>query len=554
LQRLPAQLKKLQEHLDLLTDMARRDFLAQIQREAGELNERLADGRLATVLTGLIDVQPPALNHFCESLLDRVIEVTGAERGFILSYLPESTEAEVIASRHCQTTNLSLEEYRFSRTLLYEAFKRGEPLLVEDASSDPTYSNETSVMALDLKSVLAVPLTQGGRTVGALYLENNQEPCAFDGEDLRLLESVAGFVMVYLHHAHWLPVVFRQDAPIPLDPSRAPTKIIGRHLKIQEMLDRINRIADAPETENKPAAVLIEGETGTGKDLVARALHSQSARRKGPFVAINCAGIQETVLESAFFGSKEGVFTSAVDRIGLFKEADGGTIFLDEVNHLPASMQANLLRVLDSNEIRRVGEAKTIHVNVRVVLATSEDLKKMVEDGMFLEPLFYRLHVIKVCVPPLRERKEDIRLLIDHFLQAFSAIYRKEVRAEPEVYEYLQEYPFPGNVRQLKNLIEPLVIFAKDGWVRLSDLPPDILAIGSQRVSLKKDPLSRMLHTPPADVEDRRRGRKEVGRVLAEQERQLVERAVQDAGGNLTEAANRLGIHRVTLHKRLKKR
>ena len=180
---LGTQLKKLQARLDLLAEMARRDFLAKIEHEAEELAAGMADSRTAAIMTALIEIQVPSLNLFCESLLDRLIEATGAERGFVLFYLPESTEADVVAARNFQTKNLSLEEYDFSRTLLREVLKRGTPLLLEDVSNDPAYSTEVSVVKFQLKSVLAGPLKQDQRTVGAIYLENNTRPCAFDEED-----------------------------------------------------------------------------------------------------------------------------------------------------------------------------------------------------------------------------------------------------------------------------------------------------------------------------------------------------------------------------------
>jgi Nif-specific regulatory protein len=549
LQRLTAQLKKLQERLDLLTDMTRRDFLAKITREAEELQSRLADSRIATVLTALLEVQPPSLNLFCESLLDRVIEATGAERGFILFYLPESTEADVIAARQFQTTNLSLEEYDFSRTVLRDVFERDKPILLEDALHDPTYSHETSVRKFNLKSVLAVPLMQNNRTVGAVYLENNTLPCAFAEEDPPLLASVARFAVFYLHHTHLLPVTLEQSSRVFFDVSKASRDIAGRDPKILELLAVVNRIADSPAT------VLIEGESGTGKELVARALHYQSARRDRPFVAINCAAIPENLLESELFGHEKGAFTGATERyIGRIERGDGGTIFLDEVSELAYPLQAKLLRFLQSNEFERLGGKETIRVDVRVVAATSKDLKELTEEKQFQESLYYRLNVIPVHLPSLCERKEDIPPLIDHFLGKFSAVYGKTMRVEREVYERLKEYPFPGNVRELENLIHRLVALAPDNLIRIGDLPREILQVTAQRVSLAKDPLYQVLHTPPTDLEDLRRRKDEIKRVLAEQERHLAERAIQDAGGNLSEAASRLGVHRITLHKMLKKK
>jgi transcriptional regulator with PAS, ATPase and Fis domain len=294
----------------------------------------------------------------------------------------------------------------------------------------------------------------------------------------------------------------------------------------------------------------VKGESGTGKELVARALHFESARRDSPFIAINCAAIPENLLESELFGYERGAFTGAIERYtGRIEQGHGGTIFLDEISELAYPLQAKLLRFLQSNEFQRLGGKETVRVDVRIVAATSKDLKKMTESGRFQEALYYRLNVIPIQLPPLRERKNDIPILADHFLDKFSALYGRKVRIEREVYDYLKGYPFPGNVRELENLIHRMVVLATGDNIRISDLPREVLQINSQRVSLEKDPLYRILHTLPADMDELKRRREEVRRILAEQERQLVEHEVKKAGGNLTAAANRLGVHRVTMHK-----
>ncbi|HXG64833.1 MAG TPA: sigma-54-dependent Fis family transcriptional regulator [Blastocatellia bacterium] len=542
-----AVLKKIQARFDLLVGMGRDDFLAKIKRETEEVQQALADSRAAAVLLALVRTQPSSLQQVCESLLDGLIDTTGAERGFILFYTPESTEAEVIAARNFQTRNLALAEYQFSRSLLREVFKRHEPLLLEDASGDPAFSKEASVINLELKSVLAAPLKQNGRAVGALYLENNRLASAFDEEDARLLASVAEFAVFYLQNARLLPVAFERDTRVFFDESRAATEIIGRDPKMLALLDTVNRIADSPAT------VLIEGESGTGKELVARALHYQSARRARPFVAINCAAIPDNLLESELFGHEKGAFTGATARhIGRIEQGDGGTIFLDEISELAYPLQAKLLRFLQANEFHRLGGRETIRVDARVVAATSKDLEALTAAGKFQEALYYRLYVIPVRLPALRERKADIPLLMDYFVSKFSAIYGKAMRAEREVYEWLQEYPFPGNVREMENLIHRLVALAPDETIRVGDLPGKILQTRAQRIGLGKDPLYEALCAPPHDLEELRRQREEARRIFAERERQLAERAVREADGNLTEAAARMGIHRTMLHRLLK--
>jgi Nif-specific regulatory protein len=548
LQLILIQLNKLKDQIGLLTDMAERDFLVNIGREAEELGRSLGDGRAAAVILALLGSHTSSLNDFCDSLLDRLIEATGAERGFILFYLPESTEADVIAARNFETRNLSLEEYNFSRTLLRKVFERGEALLIQDASSDPTYSKETSVIKFQLKSVLLTPLKLSDRVIGGVYLENTRRPAAFDEEDPLFLESISQFAVFYLQHASLLRAVFEPEGRVFLDASKATKEIIGKDPKILSLLAVVARIADSPAT------VLIEGESGTGKELVARALHYESARCDRPFVAINCAAIPDNLLESELFGHEKGAFTGALDRhIGRIEQGNLGTVFLDEVSELAYPLQAKLLRFLQSNEINRLGGKQNIHVDVRVVAATSKDLKAMLEAGKFQEALYYRLNVIPIRMPPLRERKQDIPLLIEHFLAKFSALYGKRIRIEREASRLLMECDFPGNVRELENLIHRLVALAPDEVIRSGNLPAEFSRVRAQRVSLQRDSLTGALETPLADLEELRSLRRQIKLELAGQERQLAERAIEEAGGNLTEAASRLGIHRITLHKMLRR-
>src|SRR5437588_3123851 len=259
---LSTRLKALAARIDLLCEIACNDFLTKIARETELLEEDLGDARVARIVTRALrtTITNPCL--FCETVLDLLIEVTGAERGFVLFYLPEYTEAEVVAARNFQTRNLSLEEYDFSRSLLREVLRSGVTVFLEDASNDPTYSLEASVIKFELKSIVAAPLKQDGRTVGALYLENNSHPCMFDERDPHLLQTVAEFMVFYLQHAHLLPITFGRDSRVFLDDSKAFKEIVGRDPKIISLLETINRLADSPAT------VLIEGESGTGKELV----------------------------------------------------------------------------------------------------------------------------------------------------------------------------------------------------------------------------------------------------------------------------------------------
>ncbi|MBZ5535633.1 MAG: sigma 54-interacting transcriptional regulator [Acidobacteriia bacterium] len=548
LQSLSGQLKKLHQRLGLLEELAHRDFLKPLRQEADMLRNDQAGGRLAPILTALLDAPANSLGAFCELLLDRVIEATGAERGFILFYSPESTEADVIAARHFDTTHLALREYHFSRTLLREVFERSRPLLLEDASHHPDFANEESVAGLRLRSVLAAPLIEDHRAIGAIYLENNTRPCAFDQEDLDLLEPVSRLTLSYLRYHRLIPILFKSSSRVFFDAAKASKEIIGRDPAILNLLEVIDRLADSPAT------ILIQGESGSGKELVARALHFRSARRERPFSPICCAAIPDNLMESELFGHEKGAFTGASEQyIGRIEQADGGTIFLDEVGEMAYPLQAKLLRFLQSNELQRLGGKETIHVNVRMVAATSKDLKSMMEKGVFQEALYYRLNVIPVRVPALCQRRDDIPLLIDHFLEKFSRVYGRKMGVEREVYDWLQEYPFPGNVRELENLVHRMVALATADTLTAEDLPREILQITPQRISLIKDLLHHILQTPVSDLEDLRDRKRQIKRKIAELEHQLTERVVKEAGGNLSEAARRLGIHRITLHRILQK-
>jgi len=333
-----------------------------------------------------------------------------------------------------------------------------------------------------------------------------------------------------------------------LDPTRAVADIIGQDPSIQALMAMVRRIADSP------AAVLIEGESGTGKDLVARALHIQSRRRDKSFIVVNCAAIPENLLESELFGREKGAYTGATQHIGLVEEADHGTLFFDEIGELALPMQSKLLRFLQSGEFRRLGDTKTRYVDARVVAATSRDLRRMVDDGSFLEALFFRLNVIPVRIPKLSARPADIPLLIEHFRNRFAGIYQRPVTMDPDVIAVLQAYPFPGNVRELENLIERMVALSSDGRICLGDLPREVFRSTATRIPLGLPWPNPIGITSPCSLAEVRRLRAATKSILDDQERRLVTQTVAGCGGNIRQAAMRLGIHWATLYKLLKRR
>lgn len=538
-----ARLEDLCSRVDRTATLARDDYLTKISSEVDALRDEAARGRGARVLDAL-RAAPRTLNGICEALVDQLIQATSAERGFVMFFVPEAAEADVFAARNFETTNLALEEYDFSRTVLRRVLGGGEGVTIKDASNDPAYASQASIQKYNLRSILAAPMRHGRRTIGAVYLEHNSLPAAFDAGDAAMADSAISFAVFVLESTGLLPIVLDRASRVVLDANLAASEIVSRDPVMLDLISTIQRIADSPAT------VLITGESGTGKELVARALHFQANGRAGPFVPINCAAIPDNLLESELFGFERGAFTGAVDRfVGRIEHGARGTVFFDEIGELALPLQAKLLRVLESNELQRLGGRETIRVDARFVAATSKDLRAMIGERRFHEALYYRLNVIPLDLPPLRDRPGDIPLLIDHFLNAYRSVYGRDVAVEPIVYTALAEYSFPGNVRELENIVHRLVALARDGVASSHDLPDDVFAIAAHRVTLECDPIAERRAAPPRDLAELRWRRTEVRRLLARQERELAERAVREADGNVTLAAERLGIHRVTLHK-----
>mgnify|MGYP001776365024 CR=1 FL=1 len=312
----------------------------------------------------------------------------------------------------------------------------------------------------------------------------------------------------------------------------ASTEILGRSPAITSMLSMIRTVAPTEAT------VLITGESGTGKELVARALHAQSLRKDEPLVTVNCAALAETLLESELFGHEKGAFTGADKRReGRFKQADRGTLFLDEIGEMPIGVQAKLLRALQQGEIQRVGSDKSEHVDVRVIAATNRDLRKEVEERRFREDLYFRLNVISLEVPPLRQRKEDIPLLAAHFLSHYAERNHKNVKGfSAQCMDMLLHYDWPGNVRELQNAVERAVILCTGEYVTGPELPVNIAKLAAEAMPKSTEVSSSLAGLP-----------------LEEVERRAIEETLRETGDNKSAAARKLGITRATLHKKLRK-
>jgi DNA-binding NtrC family response regulator len=348
--------------------------------------------------------------------------------------------------------------------------------------------------------------------------------------------------------------------------------LIGTSSALQQTFQLIDKVADTPST------VLITGESGTGKELVARALHEHSSRKNEAFIKINCAAIPKTLMESELFGYEKGAFTGAVSqKPGRFELADRGTLFLDEIGELPVDMQVKLLRVLQESEFERVGGIKTLRVDVRVIAATNRDLLKEVAQGNFREELYYRLNVVPIGLPPLREREQDIPLLVQHFIGRFNERLRKSITGvTPEAMAVLLHYPFPGNIRELENVLERTILLAEGPVISVADLPPTILAASSAAASAAsggaahsatstpqaaavQPPMSAATSaatpatTPPTALRGPASSLKEIVRQETERvEREMIQKALAETSGNVTQAARQLRISRKSLQTKMK--
>jgi transcriptional regulator with GAF, ATPase, and Fis domain len=508
-----------------------------------------------------------------DRVLDTAIELAGAERGFLIVRAgtagalaarvegAEPIEAapgwEVVAARNIDRENVKKALRKVSRSITGSVLESGKPFRSDDAVNDEALNPRQSVADLKLRSVLCVPMRVGDEVRGCLYVDNRFAQGQFDDHSQELLEAFADQAALSLERVRLLEENARvmRDlelanaelkgalaeqakaldslsegfVPSGLELRHKYPHILGRGRAITAMLTVVDRITDGD------FPVLLFGESGTGKELVARALHENGPRRERPFVGVNCGAIAEGLLESELFGAVKGAYTGALkDRAGLIESSNGGVLFLDEIGEMSLALQAKLLRVLQERRLRRVGGNEEISVDVRVVSATHRDLAREVAAGRFREDLYYRLKVVQVEVPPLRERREDIPVLVDAFLARLHDEQGASGRAKPQIsrecLERLLAHDWPGNVRELQN--ELTRMHALGGEL----LGPELVAHLSKAPRLAGQGGVRGL----------------VGRRMEDVEAELIRATIESTGGKRGEAARILGIPRRTFYNRLK--
>jgi transcriptional regulator with GAF, ATPase, and Fis domain len=478
---------------------------------ARNLNALLKISRVVHAIRGLEELQA--------QLLDLIFEVVPAGRGAILLAEGAGQEFNCLYARTRQAGQPQL--VRVSRTIARQVMKDNVAILGVDVPSGKLREVE-SLAASEVRSLLCVPLTVFQRSIGCIYLDSTNATNRFHEDHLQLLAAIAGISAVALDNAMRLQWLEQENQRLTTE-VRQDQSLVGEGARMKEIFQFLARVAPTEST------VLLEGESGTGKELAARALHRNSPRGNKPFVAINCAAIPESLLESDLFGHERGAFTgAAVQKKGRLEVADGGVVFLDEIGELAPALQVKLLRVLQEREFERVGGTHAIKVDVRLIAATNRDLNEALRTGEFREDLYYRLAVVRLTMPPLREHREDIPMLTRHFVQKYAK--RSKVKAKAvsrEAMAALVNYEWPGNVRELENAIERALVMGSSDAVLLEDLPESLLEQESA-----------------AEMHE---GKYHAS--LKELKKQLIVDAVEQTGGNYVEAAGILGVHPNYLHR-----
>jgi Nif-specific regulatory protein len=482
--------------------------------------------RLARDLSTLLKISMEinsirGLEELEQRLLESIFEVVPAERGAIILKRPDSNDVASVWERN------RLESFdrpvQLSRTIVHRVFDEGISILSNDVLESEAYSTVESLVIPEIHSLLAVPLRIFDRVMGLIYLSNRDLEVQFNEEHLQLVTAIANMAAGALENARYSEWLESENRRLQEDVN-IEHEMVGGSPRMKDVYQFIYKVTRTDST------VLIRGESGTGKELVARAIHLNSLRADRPFVAINCATLTETLLESELFGHEKGAFTGAVvQKRGKLEVADGGTVFLDEMGELAPMLQAKLLRVLQEQEFERVGGTRPIKINIRLIAATNRDLEQAIRDGSFRQDLYYRLNVVKLTMPPLRERREDIPLLANYFVKKYSQKCKRPVKGiSQEARALLMSHSWPGNVRELENAIERAVVMGSTEILLPEDLPEALIdeaeaPAGSTAIKYYE--------------------------AVQEAKKRIILDAMEQAGGNHNEAAKMLGVHPNNLHR-----
>ncbi|MDI6740718.1 MAG: sigma 54-interacting transcriptional regulator [Candidatus Edwardsbacteria bacterium] len=480
----------------------------------------LALYEISQVINSILDPE-----ELFNRMMDLAISATRAERGLIWLKDEAGGALSVKVARNIDQSSIG-DTTDISRTILDTALKTGETLLTSDAKTDPRFSGAESVMLYKVLSILCAPLKKKDAVIGLIYLDSRTDANVFTDKDKDFLAAFANMAAIAIENATLQARLKEENISLRQEilGHYQFENLVGQAPNFLAAMDLVHKVLDSA------VPVMIQGESGTGKEMAARAIHYNGPRRDKRFLAQYCGALPETLLESELFGYKRGAFTGASsDKKGLFEAANGGTFFLDEISDIAPSTQAKLLRVLQDGEVRRIGDNESIRVDVRIISATNRDLLHEVKEGRFREDLYYRLHVVTIVLPPLRERREDIPLLCRHFIDNDPAIKAKGIREiEKKAMDLLMDFPWPGNIRELQNAISYTAVMAKGDAIRATDLPENIRTWNQSR---------------PAIVP---------GKTMREIEKKYILATFMECEGDRKLTAKKLGISLRTLQYKLK--
>ncbi|MBN1351089.1 sigma 54-interacting transcriptional regulator [candidate division KSB1 bacterium] len=452
--------------------------------------------------------------------MDIAIKALSAERGFILLLDENRIPAEVVAPRNISESSAH-DLMQIPSSVVRKVLDSRQCILSHDALEDPRFKDAKSVVALKVRSVAAVPLKIREEMIGVIYVDSTKNRKMFTQSSLEFLEAFANHAGIAIENARLYQTLQHENISLKRDIEKLyPFKeIIGESAAMKHVFDLMQKVSRSDVT------VLIEGESGTGKELVARAIHANSPRCNKPFVAQYCGALQDSLLESELFGHKKGAFTGAIqDKKGLFEIAHGGTFFLDEIADISLALQTELLRVVQEGEIKAVGDTAVRKIDVRLLSATNKNLAEEVKAGRFREDLFYRLKVITISLPPLRDRGEDVILLANYFLKKYAQRLNPNVNTiSTDAMKLLRSHPWHGNIRELENMIQAALVLAEGDAIAPANIP--------------------LAQTDLLETTDLN---------LKSMEKKLVVNALKQFGGNRMQAAAALGVSLRWLQYKLK--
>ena len=489
-----------------------------------------------------------SLNDIFNKVMEMLKDRMNISRGMLVLFDKENPDSlKVYSGYKISEESIKSGVYKIGEGIIGNAVLKGQTIAVEDLTKEPMFLNRLKIQRPEKISLIAAPIKAGNRVLGVLVIEKifENKDTFQDGTDtITLLSSLIAYrVRSFQRRQDETQKLISENVELrkELKKEFSFKNIVGKNEKVRMMIEQVKTVS------NTVVPVLITGETGTGKELIAKIVHLLSDRRENKFISVNCAAIPENLLESELFGYEKGAFTGAVgNKKGKFELADKGTLFLDEIGEMPLQLQSKILRAIQEKEIEPLGSEKTIKVDIRILAATNRDLKKLVDEGKFRADLYFRLNVINVHMPALRERKDDMPLLTDFFIKRYNELYNKQIAGiDKSAEDIINSYDWPGNIRELENVIERAVIMAKGNIIDASLLPDSI------------NPAKNKAEGFDIKIFIRNEARKKpdgsiYSGVIGEMEKHLIEELLIETGNNKLKTSQKLGINRNTLKAKMR--